>query len=228
MFFLLRNRCKSKVKLFIIASSLLLVSCSNNNTTLSNNKHQINVQVIDSLYDISPILLFVVKDIIDSNDGRIFFRPEIGYDEYYYCLRFFKLKENLYITSWVCWSFPSSQYYNEKTFAYDTTCMYYFNAFDKNIIIMDYPESDGHGLFQKSEQRNLLAMTKKNEAKLLLEKHPPMMSDREVFRRSIIVKYNGGTPLLKPIKQPIYSPPYNSEMKSYYDPIIDVKDTELL
>ncbi|NLL29105.1 MAG: hypothetical protein GX259_09935 [Bacteroidales bacterium] len=209
-------------KYFLLILLLYLSgSCANNNSNQKNNsKYQENNEISDSVSDINLQLLPIIKEVIDSNENKIRFRPEIGYKEYFYCLRFFKQEEFLYISTWVCWSFPFSQFYNDALFSYDTSCIYYFNLFNRNIIIMDSPENGEHNLFQKSKKRNIIAMQKKKEIELLLSKHPPMMSDRETYKRTFIVISNNSSISIKPIEEIIHSPPYISEKQSL-TPIID-------
>ena len=212
LFFFIIIKYKFRSSLTCLISLFLLLSCSSKNSESKDSfNYQANNQIVDSVSDINYQLLFVVKEVIDSNEERIFFRPEIGYQEYFYCLRFFKQKENLYLTSWVSWSFPFSQFYNDALFSYDTSCMYYFNLFNRNVIIMDSPENRGHDLFQKSSRRNLLAMQKKKEIEVLLSKYSPIMFDREKFQRTYRISDRG---TLIQCKKVVFSPPYISEKKS--------------
>jgi len=85
---------------------------------------------------------------------------------------------------------------------------------------MDSPENGEHDLFQKSKKRNILAMQKKKEIEFLLSKYPPMMSDRETYKRTFMVSLNKSSTSIEQLEIVLYSPPYISEKLSL-SPIVE-------
>ena len=115
----------------------------------------------------------------------------------YIILRFIKIDSNLYYTIGLDRLFPSTIIVQDGMIDLDTNCMYYYSINGHDIIISDYSDSDGYGLYVPCEEANKQALFEKKNYNVSYMGDEPLKYFRtyQVFQDSIVI-----VPLIIPLK----------------------------
>ncbi len=98
-------------------------------------------------------------------------------DRYYFIIKFNNKNDNISFTFWVQANFPTSHFTDEGVVLTDMNNISYFNIQNKNVIIMDYPESIGYNLYLKNKASNANALLKNTKDSLICSKYGPILSN---------------------------------------------------
>ncbi|GEM_PF-3714750 len=186
-----------------IISVIIVYACSTNRS--------ISYKVEFS--DINPKLSNVIKEFIDSIESTDNF-SRINTNNIFYFIKFFKQEDDVLFTIKNNYYFTTSEHYNGNIYENDTTNMYYFKACNRNIVIVDYPESSGHNLFIKDSCRNTLAMNIKRYNEYLISSGTIPLINPELFRATYKIETTNNLKLKK-LDSTVLVPPYDSESDSF-------------
>ncbi len=204
---------------YLIISILVISACMNveNRRNTLNNKHIKNYNFKNGL---SIKLINVIEEFIDSVESKGNLRPLLGIENFYYTVKFFKNNRSVFFTIRTSYIFPRFGYYDNTLYENDTTCMYYFNIHNRKVIIIDYPESKGHELFFKVNERNYLAIKEMKKNALLIIKESIRPSNPTIFRLTYRVEETKNDVELMKLDTILFPKPYNTESNNYI-PVIE-------
>lgn len=133
---------------------------------------------------------------------------------FFFIVKFFNIDSNLYFSFWWQPNFPH-YIFSEEWAIVDTNDFYYFMVHHNHVIIIDYPESKGHGLYKKDKLFNKRALFIED----LFNNIPPVLTSREiVISRTYLVQKDTLIQV-----EPIVPPNYKTE-KSVWSEIEIVEE----
>jgi len=142
-----------RIHLFMFVLVVAFVGCNNCH---HNREHNTSEQ-IDYL-GMNPEFYSELSKIL--NKDYIYKTPLAGDSLYqfkcFFVLKFFDIDSSLYYSLWVQPFFPEMNKTDEGWVWTDTTSMYYYCINGNSLIILDYKNSQGHGLYQQSTNREAI------------------------------------------------------------------------
>jgi hypothetical protein len=123
---------------------------------------------------------------------------------YVFVLKFFNIDSSLYFSFWLQPYFPTIIPSPTKFVFVDTNNMFGFNIANHDIVIIDYPESNGHELYIKNQDNNNRAMLFKKAYEEYTANKSPIISNRELSYLTYKVE-NGKLIRVEPIIPPMYN-----------------------
>ena len=150
-----------------------------------------------------PALFYIIKYYSKSNNSfpwmeldsfqhKDYLSPLIKMENdsnnrFYIVIKFFKLYDNLYLTIWSIPCFPEYiKTMDGDIVNVDEDNMYYYELGNINLIIFDFPESIGYGLYNNNKVYNEAAVKKKKE---YYENIEPILTNREpIYETFLLVK----------------------------------------
>ncbi len=193
----------NKMRLFLLyfISICVLISCGDNGYVEQKNTTQ----------NLNPVLFKELDSLLSIGE-------HLADNRWCFVLKFFKIDTSLYFSLWIQPYFPTIIPSQTGFLVVDTNNMFGFNIANYNIIIIDYPESDGYGLYAKNQLSNKKAMFFK---KLYEENLScPIISDRKPSYITYMIK-DGKLIRRKPI-----IPPKHKTDKPFEFEIIPDKDED--
>jgi hypothetical protein len=122
---------------------------------------------------------------------------------YVFVLKFFNIDSTLYFSFWLQPFFPAI-IPSQTNFVYvDTNNLFYLNIINYDIIIIDYPESNGHGLYLNNQENNTKAMLFKKTYEEYISIKGPILSNRRFSYITYMID-DGKLIRVKPIIPPMY------------------------
>ena len=173
---------------------LLLLFCTIGICTINSSFCQVQQENI--IQDSSSALFKELNQILSV--GEHF--PD---KRYVFVLKFFNIDSSLYFSLWLQPYFPTIIPSQTNFISVDTNNMFVFNIANYDIIIIDYPESNGHGLYVKSQFNNKKTMLLKEAYEKNISNKGPIISDRELSFLTYMIK-DGKLIHVEPIIPPMY------------------------
>jgi len=119
-------------------------------------------------------------------------------NRFYMVIKFFKYYDNLYFTLWQSRFFPEYIRTIDNIVQVDVNNMYYFELGNINLIILDFPESEGHGFYLKDTIYNKAAIHKKeqyyNNIELGIITSNEPVYETYLFVKDILIRVNSIIP----------------------------------
>jgi len=209
---------KNKNVLLYVLISFSMLAC---NEAFSSKKQCIKEQVSNPKFN--KEFVRVIDGFIDSVEANWTIKPLLGIENFYYTVKFFEIQDSVFFTMRISYSFPDYEYFNSTFYKNDKSCMYYFKLNNRNVIIIDYPESNGHDLFKKNAENNNLAIVKlKNNEVIINEKSDSIRpSNPDMFRKTFKVRKTIKGVELNKLDSVMLVPPYANERNNYIQIIED-------
>jgi hypothetical protein len=139
-----------------ILLSLFVIAFAGCHNCHRNNENNTSKQ-IDYL-GMNPVFYLELSKTL--NKDYINKTPLVGDSLYrfkcFFVLKFFEIDSSLYYSTWVQPFFPEMNKTDEGWFFTDTTSMYYYCVNGNSLVILDYLNSQGHGLYQPNTNKEAI------------------------------------------------------------------------
>lgn len=155
----------------------MIVFCSCKRTKVDNPK--VSCSNIDSEIGIHPALLYAIKQynkpVAEGTQVEINYLKKEDYwsdamnmtsnprNRFYMTIKFFKKNDELGFSIWQNYGFPEYIKTPEGSVKVDENNLFFFQIGLINVAIIDFPDSNGHDLYEQNEQRKDFAQEKKRE-----------------------------------------------------------------
>lgn len=207
---------KKRTLIYVLFLVLIFSDCKEIYTT---NGVDSKIRKIDS--GLSVDFIKILDVFIDSVESNWTLKPENGVENFYYAVKFFKKDKNTLFTIKGSYIFPKYEFFDNTFYKNDTSCMYFFKIQGRNVVIIDYPESKGHGIFTKNLENKLWAVDEMRRNELLLRNKASRPSNPTIYRKTFAVMNETDSIHIVDIDSVILPPPYSSEMRSFIQIIED-------
>lgn len=181
--------CKIKLFLFFCYISI----CTLNSSICQEYK---KVQQENTIQDSTSVLFKELHQILSTGE-------DLTDKRYVFVLKFFNIDSSLYFSFWLQPFFPTIIPSQTNFVSVDTNNMFYLNIKNYDIIIIDYPESNGHGLYLNNQENNTRAMLLRNAYEEYISIKSPILSNRKFSYLTYIIE-EGKLIRVKPIIPPMY------------------------
>ena len=138
---------------FVFVLVITFVICNN---CIGHKEHNTNRQ-IDYL-GMHPKFYLELSKILNEDFvyKTSFAGDSLSQFKYFFVLKFFDINANLYFSLWVQPFFPEMNKTNEGWFFTDTTNIFYYCINGNSLVILDYLNSQGHGLYQQNTNKKAI------------------------------------------------------------------------
>lgn len=195
------------ILIYFIILIFTLSACNDANVNSNNERYKLTNKLDTTFVEI-------VNSFIDSVETRWTQKPLLGLDNFYYTVKFFTIKGNVFFTLRTSYIFPEYEFYENEFYKNDTACMYYYEIHNRNLIIIDYFNSKGHGVFSKDLKRNTIAIMRMKENASLINKKSIRPSNPDIYRVTYkVINTINGINLVK-LDSIILAPPYKTEINN--------------
>ena len=134
--------------------------------------------------------------------------------KYFFVLKFFEIDSSLYYSRWVQPFFPEMNKTDEGWVWTDTTSMYYYCINGNSLIILDYKNSQGYGLYQPNTNKEAIEVMQ--YARNFFEIH---LGELKTPCKTYLVKENDSIIGVSPMLPPQYENEINPlSFPAIYDP----------
>jgi hypothetical protein len=141
---------------WLFLSIFVLVIFTGCNCCHQNNVHNTNNQ--DDYLGMNPRFYLELSKIL--NKDYIYKTPfaddSLSRFKYFFVLKFFTMDTSLYYSLWVQPFFPEMNKTNDGWVWTDTTNIYYYCINGNSLVILDYLNSHGHGLYQQNTNKQAI------------------------------------------------------------------------
>jgi len=193
--------CKIKLLLLFYCISICTL-----NTSLC--QEYMKVQQENTIQDSNSVLFKELHKILSIGEDF----PD---KRYVFVLKFFNIDSSLYFSFWLQSFFPTIIPSQTNFVSVDTNNMFYLNITNYDIIIIDYPESNGHGLYLNNQENNTMAMLFKNAYEEYTSIKGPILSNRKISYLTYMIE-DGKLIRVKPIIPPMYKTDKPFDIRTYY------------
>lgn len=160
---------------------------------------------------------------IDSNNYIVDSRYRAVVEQNtYQTIKFFRLDDTLFFTGKFSFCYPNYEWSDNSYYINDIDCGTCFELMHQKVIIMDYLESDGYGLFNKSSMTNNLCKEYKYFSDSILHNTTkPMLSQPHSYSFTVKVFKSDSKMVYERLDSIIVPSPYSSEVNSVIQIIED-------